>query len=58
MPNNIKVLLVDDSLMLPELLGQALAHFRSVQTIGDSADALVKALDEKPVYPRCRTQRA
>jgi len=57
MPSNIKVLLVDDNPMVPELLGQALAHFRSVQTIGDGADAHVKALDE-PVYPRCRTQRA
>jgi len=57
MPSNIKVLLVDDNPMVPELLGQALAHFRSVQTIGDGADADVKALDE-PVYPRCRTQRA
>lgn len=55
MPSDIKILLVDDNRMV---LRQALAYFRSVQTISDGTDALVKAIDETPVYPRCRTQRA
>ena len=48
MPSNIKVLLVDDNPMVLELLRQALAHFSSVQTLHDGADALLKAIDEQP----------
>ena len=48
MPSNIKVLLVDDNPMVLELLRQALAQFSSVQTLSDGADALLKAIDEKP----------
>lgn len=48
MPSNIKVLLVDDNPMVLELLRQALAQFSSVQTLSDGADALFKAIDEKP----------
>ena len=48
MPSNIKVLLVDDNPMVLELLRQALAHFSSVQTVHDGADALLKAIDEQP----------
>ena len=48
MPSNINVLLVDDNTMVLDLLGKARAHSCSVQTISDGADALVKAIDEKP----------
>jgi DNA-binding response OmpR family regulator len=48
MPSNIKVLLVDDNPMVLELMRQALAQFSSVQTLSDGADALLKAIDEKP----------
>jgi DNA-binding response OmpR family regulator len=48
MPSNIKVLLVDDNPMVLELLRQALAHFATVQTLSDGADALLKAIDEQP----------
>jgi DNA-binding response OmpR family regulator len=48
MPSNVKVLLVDDNPMVLELLRQALAHFCAVQTLNDGADALLKAIDEKP----------
>ena len=48
MPSNIKVLLVDDNPMVLELLRHALAQFSSVQTMRDGADAMLKAIDEKP----------
>ncbi len=48
MPSNIKVLLVDDNPMVLELLRQALALFCSVETFHDGADALLKAIDERP----------
>ena len=48
MPSNIKVLLVDDNPMVLEMLRQALAQFCAVQTLSDGADALLKAIDEKP----------
>jgi CheY-like chemotaxis protein len=48
MPSNIKVLLVDDNPMVLEMLRQALAQFCTVQPLADSADALLKAIDEKP----------
>lgn len=48
MPSNIKVLLIDDNPMIRELLRHAIAQFASVQAVSDSADALLKAIDEKP----------
>ena len=48
MPSNIKVMLVDDNPMVLEMLRQALAHFSTVQPMNDAADALLKAIEEKP----------
>lgn len=48
MPSNVKVLLVDDNPMILEMLRQALAHFSNVQTMSDAADALLKAIEDKP----------
>jgi DNA-binding response OmpR family regulator len=48
MPSNVKVLLVDDNPMILEMLRQALAHFSVVQTLSDAADALLKAIEDKP----------
>src|SRR5215469_1745178 len=48
MPANIKVLLVDDNPMILEMLRQALAHFSAITTVTDGADALVKAIEDKP----------
>jgi DNA-binding response OmpR family regulator len=48
MPSNIKVLLVDDNPMVLEMLRQALAHFSTVQAMNDAADALLKAIEDKP----------
>jgi DNA-binding response OmpR family regulator len=48
MPADIKVLLVDDNPMILRMLRQVLAQFSSVTTLTDGADALVKAIDEKP----------
>jgi DNA-binding response OmpR family regulator len=48
MPSNIKVLLVDDNPMVLEMLRQALAHFSTVQPMNDAADALLKAIEDKP----------
>jgi DNA-binding response OmpR family regulator len=48
MPSNIKILLVDDNPMVLEMLRQALAHFSTVQPMTDAADALLKAIEDKP----------
>src|ERR1041385_3915545 len=48
MPSNIKVMLVDDNPMVLEMLRQALAHFSTVQPMTDAADALLKAIEDKP----------
>jgi DNA-binding response OmpR family regulator len=48
MPSNIKVLLVDDNPMVLEMLRQAVAQFSSVSTLTDGADALLKAIDDRP----------
>lgn len=48
MPANIKLLLVDDNPMILEMLRAALSQFSSVSTLTDGADALLKAIDEKP----------
>jgi CheY-like chemotaxis protein len=48
MPADIKVLLVDDNPMILQMLRQALAQFCAVTTLTDGADALLKAIDDKP----------
>lgn len=48
MPANIKLLLVDDNPMILEMLRAALSQFSIVSTLTDGADALLKAIDEKP----------
>ncbi|HLJ85602.1 MAG TPA: response regulator [Candidatus Angelobacter sp.] len=48
MPSNIKVLLVDDNPMILEMLRLALSQFSSVSTLTDGADALLRAIDDKP----------
>ena len=48
MAGNVKVLLVDDNPMIRELLRQALAPLAQVTTATDSADALLKAIDDPP----------
>jgi len=48
MPSSVKVLLVDDNPMVLEMLRQALAHFSTVHTEADAADALLKAIEDKP----------
>ena len=48
MPNNVKVLLVDDNPMVLGLLHGALTALASVTTSSDSADALLKAVDDPP----------
>jgi CheY-like chemotaxis protein len=48
MPNNVKVLLVDDNPMVLGMLRGALAPLAIVTTATDSADALVKAIDDPP----------
>ncbi|HXB21086.1 MAG TPA: DUF4388 domain-containing protein [Candidatus Solibacter sp.] len=48
MPSNIKVLLVDDNPMVLEMLRQAVAQFSTVNTLTDGADALLRAIDDRP----------
>ena len=48
MPNDVKVLLVDDNPMVLGMLRQALAPLAAVNTAGDAADALLKAVDDPP----------
>jgi CheY-like chemotaxis protein len=48
MENNVKLLLVDDNPMILGMLQQALASFARVVAASDSADALLKAVDEPP----------
>jgi CheY-like chemotaxis protein len=48
MENNVKLLLVDDNPMILGMLQQALAPFARVVAATDSADALLKAVDEPP----------
>jgi CheY-like chemotaxis protein len=48
MPSNVKVLVVDDNPMVLGLLQQALASLAEVSTASDSADALLKAVEEVP----------
>jgi len=48
MQSNVKVLLVDDNPMVLAMLLDALTPLAKVTTAGDSADALLKAVDEAP----------
>jgi CheY-like chemotaxis protein len=48
MPNNVKVLLVDDNPMVMGMLRGALSPLASVTTATDAADALLKAVDDPP----------
>ena len=48
MPNNVKVLLVDDNPMVLGMLRGALTPLAVVTTSTDSADALLKAVDDPP----------
>src|SRR5882672_3154875 len=48
MQSNVKVLLVDDNPMVLAMLRDALAPLANVTTAGDSADALLKAVDDAP----------
>ncbi len=48
MQSNVKVLLVDDNPMVLAMLRDALTPLAKVTTAGDSADALLKAVDEAP----------
>ena len=48
MANDVKLLLVDDNPMVLGMLQHALAPFARVVAAGDSADALLKAVDDPP----------
>lgn len=48
MQSNVKVLLVDDNPMVLGMLRDALTPLAKVTTAGDSADALLKAVDDAP----------
>jgi CheY-like chemotaxis protein len=48
MPNNVKILLVDDNPMVMGLLRGALSPLAQVVTATDGADALLKAVDDPP----------
>lgn len=48
MANDVKLLLVDDNPMVLDMLQHALAPFARVVATGDSADALLKAVDDPP----------
>src|ERR1700691_6337951 len=48
MANDVKLLLVDDNPMVLGMLQQALAQYAQVVVAGDSADALLKAVDDPP----------
>lgn len=48
MPSNIKVLLVDDNPMILEMLRISVSQFSNVSTLTDGADAMLKAIDDKP----------
>ena len=53
MANNVKLLVVDDNPMVLGLLQQALTPLAQVTTATDSADALLKAVDDPPELVVC-----
>ena len=48
MPDTVKLLLVDDNPMILGMLQQALSSLAGITTAADSADALLKAVDDAP----------
>ncbi|MBV9608100.1 MAG: response regulator transcription factor, partial [Acidobacteria bacterium] len=48
MSDDVKVLIVEDNPMVLEMLRQALAPLATVTTAKESADALLKAIDDPP----------
>src|SRR6202522_3031400 len=53
MENNVKLLLVDDNPMVLKMLEHALAPLARVVASSDSADALLKAVDDPPDLVVC-----
>src|SRR6202142_573311 len=53
MENNVKLLLVDDNPMVLKMLAHALAPLARVVSASDSADALLKAVDDPPDLVVC-----
>jgi CheY-like chemotaxis protein len=53
MPNDVKLLLVDDNPMVLGMLQKALTPFARVVAAGDAADALLKAVDDPPELVVC-----
>src|ERR1700739_4528583 len=53
MANDVKLLLVDDNPMVLAMLQQALTAFAHVVPAGDTADALLKAVDDPPDLVVC-----
>jgi CheY-like chemotaxis protein len=53
MANNVKLLLVDDNPMVLGMLQQALSSLAKVTPASDSADALLKAVDDPPDLVVC-----
>ncbi len=53
MSSNVKILLVDDNPMVLGMLQEALAALGVVSTASDSADALLKAVDDPPDLLLC-----
>jgi len=53
MANNVRLLLVDDNPMVLDMLLQALAPLAEVATASDTADALLKAVDNPPELLVC-----
>ena len=53
MANDVKLLLVDDNPMVLGMLQHALAPFAQVVAAADSADALLKAVDDPPDLVVC-----
>jgi CheY-like chemotaxis protein len=53
MPDNVKLLVVDDNPMVLGMLQQALSSMAKVTTATDAADALLKAVDDTPDLLLC-----
>jgi CheY-like chemotaxis protein len=53
MANNVRLLLVDDNPMVLDMMHQALAPLAEVATASDTADALLKAVDNPPELLVC-----